>query len=243
MRNLILNLTNEGGFIYNSAFLLRANLNRLLKPLSLYGQLGNFEPVSMKFGIDRGTPIDRFWIEDFLAKNKKFIKGVCLEIGNDHYTKKFGSNFFKRSDILDIDKGNTKANIIGDLKNLKNTVKNDTYDCVILTHVLGQIDNLESAISEIKRITKKGGTVLVTAACFSPTYGEAKNYWRILPEGAKYLFGKYFGKQNVSVSSYGNVSAGQNFWVGMSQEDINQQELSFNDPRFPCITCVVAKKT
>ena len=143
---------------------------------------------------------------------------------------------------MDVDRKNKSANIYGDLKNLKGIVEDETYDCIILTHVLGFIDDLDSAVSEIYRILKKGGVVLVTTACFSPTYKDSRNFWRILPEGAKYLFSKHFGINNVSVSSYGNVLAGQCFWVGMSQEDLSKEGLEYNDPQFPCIVKVCAIK-
>lgn len=229
---------------YQLAFRVRGKINRIIKPGKTYwtSVKNSMEPLSTKYGIDRGLPIDRFWIEKFLDNNKKFIKGVCLEIGSDSYTKKYGAKNVKRVDILDIDKKNSFANIYGDLRNLKSEIKDETYDCIILTHVLGLIDDLDSAVSELKRITKEKGVVLVTSACISPTYEDAINYWRILPEGAGYLFGKYFGKGNISVSSYGNVLAGQCFWAGMSQEDLTYDQLDYNDPRFPCIVSVRAIK-
>ncbi len=230
--------------IYQLALKVRGRINRFLKPASAYWTpvKNNTKPLSVKYGIDRGLPIDRFWIEKFLNKNKKLIRGRCLEIGSDSYTKNFGSKKVNKIDVLDINEENSHANIYGDLKNLKSEIKDETYDCVILTHVLGLIDDVDSAVSELKRITKESGVVLVTSACISPTYGDAKNYWRILPEGATYLFGKYFGKGNVSVSSYGNVLAGQCFWVGMSQEELTRGQLNYNDPRFPCIVSVRAIK-
>lgn len=216
---------------------------RLTKPAEFYFRpKHSIEPLSSHFGFDRGTPIDRVWIEDFLNKNRKLIRGRCLEITDDFYTKKFRGDKVSESDVLDIDRKNKKANIYGDLRNLKGVIKDNTYDCVILTHVLGLIDDLDSAVNELKRILKPGGVVLVTSACISPTYNLETNFWRIMPQGARYLFGKHFGKENVKVGSYGNVLAGQSFWVGMAQEELTKKELMYNDPHFPCIVTICATK-
>jgi len=45
--------------------------------------LRTVQPISRVFGFDRGTPIDRVYIENFLEKNKNLIKGVVCEIAED----------------------------------------------------------------------------------------------------------------------------------------------------------------
>ncbi len=64
-------------------------LTRLLKRPNWHN-LRTLEPVSKVFGFDRGTPIDRVYIEDFIKKNSKYIKGVVCEIAENTYSRKFG---------------------------------------------------------------------------------------------------------------------------------------------------------
>ncbi|MBI1863724.1 class I SAM-dependent methyltransferase [Candidatus Woesebacteria bacterium] len=223
---------------------IRSSITKKIKSKSRYFlATKSLKPLSRKFGFDRGTPIDRFWIESFLKENRRQIKGKCLEITDNFYIKKFGLSKVKTRDVLDIDIKNKKANIHGDLRNLKNKIKDNSYDCVILTHVLGAIDEYEKALLEIKRILKPGGVLLLTSSCFSPIYIQGpKNYWRFTPDGAKHVFGNIFGERKVKVKSYGNVLTGQCFWVGMSQEELSKYELEYNDPEFPCIVGVLARK-
>ncbi len=222
---------------------IRARINRTLFPARNYWLAAKTtKPISTKYGFDRGTPIDRYWIEDFLSNNKKYIKGRCLEVTDDAYTFKYGGKKVSQADVLDVDKSNKKANFYGDLRDLKNVVEDNTYDCIILTQVLGLIDNLGNAVSECHRILKPGGVLLVTSACFSPTYDLKSDYWRFTPHGAENLFGRFFDENDLEVTSYGNVLAGQCFWVGMSQEDLTTEELQYNDPRFPCIVAIKAIK-
>lgn len=226
----------------NIIFSIRAKIMRWLFPTSSYFRAPkNVHPLSRKFGFDRGKPIDRFWIESYLEEKKNLIHGICMEIGSDTYTKQFGSNI-TRADVLDVVPRGKSVKIIGDLRNLKGVVKDNTYDCIVLTHVIGMIDDLPSAVSEVKRILKPGGVVIVTVACFGPLPLDNIAYWRITPKGLRYLFEGQFGAKNINTKMYGNALTGQYFWIGMSQEELTLEELTYNDPEFPCIACLTAYK-
>ena len=197
----------------------------------------NLKPLSSKFGFDRGNPIDRHWIESFLRENQNAIRGRVLEITDAKYTKKYGGPKVTQSDVLDINLKNKVANIHGDLRSLSK-VKPNTYDCIILTHVLGLIDNVHAAASEIYRILKPGGTLLFTSSCLGPVLNE-KVFWRFTPHSVNFVFKKF---KRRSIHTYGNVLAGQAFWVGMAQEDLTFSQLSYSDPRFPVIVAMRATK-
>src|SRR6185503_1474005 len=55
-----------------------------------WGDLRRLRPVSRTFGYDRGLPVDRYYIESFLERNRRDIDGRTLEIGDDEYTRRFG---------------------------------------------------------------------------------------------------------------------------------------------------------
>lgn len=225
---------------------MRATINRTLFPSGSYllfeRKKRNLNPISSKFGFDRGTPIDRFWIENFLSKNQKYIKGKVLEITDSKYSKKYGKDRITHIDALDININNTKANIHGDLRDLKGIIGNNQYDCIILTHVLGLIDNYESAIEECRRIIKPGGVLLFTGSCLGPILENNDVYWRFTPNSVKFIMEKYFKPKSLLIESYGNVLAGQAFWVGMAQEDLAAEELKFQDKRFPCVVSAIVTK-
>jgi SAM-dependent methyltransferase len=220
------------------------NLVLAIKPAAGYYLFGrqnrSTRPLSYSFGFDRGTPIDRYYIELFLEKQRKSITGVCLEVTDEVYIRKYGRKVTK-ADILDIDQSNQKATIIDDLRSLAK-VKDNTYDCVLLTHVLGMVDDIEAAVKQAYRVLKPGGVLLATHSCLGPMWGKDAGCWRLLPKGAKYLFGKYFDNDQVMVEPLGNVLSGQAFWVGMSLEDLTEKELSNNDDSFPVILGIKAIK-
>ncbi len=122
-------------------------MKRLLKRLinrPNWHNLRNLEPVSKIFALDRGTPIDRVYIEDFLSKHRDIIKGVVCERADNYYSKKFGNNV-KKYEILHYTDDNPNATIIGDLSDIS-TIPQNKIDCFILTQTLNFFYDFKSAI-------------------------------------------------------------------------------------------------
>lgn len=235
-------MKNNQSILFYLLSRIRASFTRRIKPASLYwSPIRSVKPLSTKVGFDRGTPIDRFYIELFMREYARDIHGVCLEVGDNRYTLTHGREKVERADVLDADTNNKKAAIIGDLRNLSQVIDN-SYDCIILTHVLGLIDDYDSAIGTIHRILKKDGVLLYIGSCLPITREIEGAFWRFTRTGAEYIFKKRFGKDNVSVCTYGNVLIASSIMAGMAQEELENEELLYNDPHYPCIVAVRAVK-
>jgi hypothetical protein len=65
-----------------------------------FGMLRTVFPTSRVFGIDRGLPINRYYIEKFLARHAADIRGRVLEVADNAYTRKFGGDRVVTSDVL-----------------------------------------------------------------------------------------------------------------------------------------------
>lgn len=223
---------------------IKKTVKRLLKPAFFYFLNHKTEPLSNYHGFDRGKPVDRFYIENFLEQNERLIKGVCLEVLSNDYTIKYGGTKVSKSDILDIDRSNKNATIVDDLRKLK-SVGDNTYDCLILTQVLQFIDDISAAISECYRVLKPGGTILATLPSLSridPISGKEGDFWRFTSASASYLFSKNFKSEQTEIKSFGNVRSGIYFYAGLAQEDTSIKTLRENDPNFPLIITIKALK-
>ena len=126
-----------------------------------FGHLRRLTLVSRKFGYDRGQPIDRYYIENFLGCQAKDIKGRVLEIKDDTYSRRYGGSRVEVSDVLDILEDNPWATVVADLTHAPH-VPSDTFDCILCTQTLHLIYDVRSAISTLHRILKPGGVLLVT---------------------------------------------------------------------------------
>lgn len=224
---------------------IRKQIAALLDPINPQDLLKKYLPVSNVYGLDRGKSVDRWYIEKFMSENRNDIKGKTLEILDRDYTKKYGKGKVTFSHILDIDLNNRHADIYGDLRNLKNKIKSNTYDCIILTQVLQYIDEPVAALKECHRILKPGGVILATIPTICRVdcvAGDEGDYWRFTRAGSVQLFRKAFPKQNIEAKAQGNILTGMGFWVGLSQSDYNKEDFAHNDPNFPCLITVRAHK-
>ena len=212
--------------------------------LKFWSDHRKLEPVSDIYGLDRGQAIDRYYIENFLEKNKKDINGIVLELLNSNYTRKYGQRNIVRSDILDIDVANKNANIYADLTKA-DSVKSDTYDCFILTQTLQFIFDLKNALCHSYRILKPGGTMLVTIPCVSRidcVAGIDSDFWRFTKASANRMFTEFFPSDSIQIEVYGNVLVCTSFLMGLASEELKKEELDYYDPNFPLLVCIRAVK-
>lgn len=218
---------------------------RLLYPVNL-GELDRLHPISTLFGYDRGQPIDRYYIENFLLQHKNDIHGRVLEIGDNTYTKQFGGNRVKQSDILHAVEGNPSATIVADLAQTDN-IPSDTFDCIILTQTLQFIYDLPSAVKHLYKILKPGGVLLATLPGISQIsrydmdrWGE---FWRFTTQSAQRLFEKEFMTENIEVKAYGNVLIAIAFLHGLAAEELKPEYFEYQDPDYQVLVTVRAAKS
>lgn len=208
-------------------------ISRQYSPVARTGEycLGRLEPISRKFGIDRGRPIDRYYIEKFLSKNCNDIRGRVLEVGSPHYTNIFGASGVI-SDVLHAEDGNSLATLVGDLATGVG-IPEQLFDCMILTQTFPFIYNVHDAIKHAYAALKPGGVLLATLSGISQIsrYDMEKwgDYWRFTTASATRLFADVFGPNNVNVESHGNVLVACAFLQGVAVEELDQSDLDFND--------------
>ncbi|WP_310428154.1 methyltransferase domain-containing protein [Chamaesiphon sp. VAR_48_metabat_135_sub] len=209
-----------------------------------FGSLRRVTPISRVFGYDRGLPIDRYYIENFLAHQAQDIQGCVMEIGDNFYTHKFGEDRVTKSDVLHVVEGNPDATIVGDLSNSDN-IPSDSFDCLVLTQTLHLIYDMKDAVKTIYRILKPGGVALVTVPGISQiAIDEWKDYWcwSLTTLSAQRLFVEVFPTKNVTVEHYGNVLAATAFLQGIATEELEKQELDYRDPSYQVLITVRAVK-
>ncbi len=191
-------------------------------------------PISREWGLDRGRPIDRYYIENFLTQYTADIKGRILEIGDDTYTQKYGGERVSQSDVLNLFEGNPKTTIVADLTNAPH-VQSATFDCIIFTQTLQLIYDVRAGIQTLHRILKPGGILLATFPGISQTgdfeWGDYW-YWNFTTFSAKRLFEEVFTPANVKVEAYGNVLSATAFLYGLAFEELTKQELDYYEPGY-----------
>jgi glycosyltransferase involved in cell wall biosynthesis len=208
------------------------------------GNLRRTMPLSKSFGYDRGGPVDRYYIENFLEENAGYVTGNVLEIGSNDYTLRYGGDRVRKADVLDIDPANPAATIIGDLSHADH-IKGDQFDCIILTQTLQLIYDFQAALRHCHRLLKPGGALLLTVPGISQTdYGRHDGtwYWSFRGASVQKLLQTAFNPVNIRVQTHGNVLAATAFLYGMGTGEITDKEKDDHDPHYEVIIAASALK-
>jgi SAM-dependent methyltransferase len=209
-----------------------------------FGSLRRVTPISTSWGLERGLPVDRYYIEGFLARFAHDIRGRVLEAGDNSYTKRFGGSRVTRSDVLHVREGSPGATIVADLTRADH-VESETFDCIILTQTLHLIYDTRSAIRTLHRILKPGGVLLATFPGISQIdhhdWGDSW-YWSFTTLSARRLFEEIFSSPG-EVESHGNVLAALSFLHGLAAEELESRELDHHDPDYQLLIAVRAIKS
>ena len=208
------------------------------------GDLRRVTPIDPNWGFERGTPIDRVYVERFIGSHAADIRGRVLEIAAPDYTNAFGRGV-ERVDILMATEGNPEATIVGDLTSAPH-VPDDSFDCAIVTQTMQFIYEVSSALATLHRILAPGGVLLATvpgltkiSSIEDELYGE---WWHFTGRSVRRLAEDVFGAGNVDVETYGNVLAASGFLYGLASSDLESAELDAHDPLYEVVIGLRAVK-
>lgn len=200
-------------------------------------------PVSRMLGTERGTAIDRRYIEQFLREHAGLIRGRTLEVASSGYIRRFhsGATSF---DVLHVEPGHAETTIVGDLTQPA-SLPEARVDCFVCTQTFNFVYDLHAAIDGAYHLLAPGGVLLATLGGASPIsrYDMDRwgDYWRFTDVSARRAFSRRFSELNVL--TYGNVLAVKAIFDGLSIEDLPEPELLDRvDPDFQVVIGVVAKK-
>jgi SAM-dependent methyltransferase len=201
------------------------------------------EPVSRVFGFDRGKPVDRWYIERFLAEHAADVRGRVLEVAESTYTGWYGGDDVTTSDVLYASAENPDATVVGDLTT-GDGIAEAAFDCFICTQTLQVIYDVRAAVAGTRRLLAPGGVLLATLPGISQISREDMrdwgDWWRFTARSAERLFGEVYGDENVEVKQYGNVHAAAAFLYGLAAEDVDPVALETVDPDFHLLMTVRA---
>lgn len=216
----------------------RGRMTRLATGSAGWGDLRSFSPLDAYDGARRGQPIDRYYIDEFLARWSADVRGVVLETGHSEYSRRFGGGRVTRSEVLHAVAGNRRATIVGDLAR-GGTLPPATFDCIVLTQTLQYVESPADALRACRDALAPGGSLLLSAPSLSRLSdvdrAETGEYWRFTADSITALMASLFGRERVLVEAPGNLVAATAFLHGIAAEELSEDELRHRDPRYALV--------
>ncbi|MBJ7458396.1 MAG: methyltransferase domain-containing protein [Thermoleophilaceae bacterium] len=209
-----------------------------------WGSFKRTKPFSECYGWDRGTPIDRWYIERYLESTKQYIHGDAMEIRDPAYVNRFGGSRVDKAHVVDIDADNPRADLVADLC-VPESLPSGAYDSVVLTQTFHLLADEQVALDNLWNSLKPGGTLIITAPCLSRVDHEIPevDFWRYTPRGFEQRLQLCLpADAKISVEGHGNALSGAAFFLGLAAEELDESDLAVDDPFFPITCCARVEK-
>ncbi|MFN0301740.1 MAG: hypothetical protein ACKVQU_15465 [Burkholderiales bacterium] len=218
------------------------HMQRLARPLKrLYAIKRPGEPVSREFGLDRGTSLDRYWIERYLAQHASTERGSALEVGETTYLERFFPNF--TGSHLELADDGTPNCVVIDL-DASNPSIEPRFDLMIATQVYNFVYETRAAIRNTAALLKPGGVLIGSVGGITQISRHDADRWghyfSFTAQSWERLLREAFAE--VSIESFGNVDTACAFLNGLAMEEIDRDLLNRHDPDYPVSICFKAVK-
>lgn len=196
-----------------------------------FGDVRRTAPLTA-WGEERGTPVDRHYIESFLTGHADAVAGCALEVKEDLYASRLGA---ATVDVVDLDPLNPRATVVGDLCDPA-TLGTRSYDTVLLTQTLQYLPDPVAGLRNLLRALRPGGSLLVTVPCLQRVDGPP-DLWRWTPTGLERHLRAALGAADadLEVVGLGNSLAARSFLFGLAREDLDPAVLAADDPAYPLV--------
>jgi SAM-dependent methyltransferase len=210
-------------------------LHRRARPVR-WGSLRRPRPVSEHYGRDRGTPVDRVYIDAFIGEHAADIRGRVLEVGSTVYATHFGTDV-SRLDVVDIAVNSPDTTIVADLADA-GSLPEATFDCILLPQTLQYVRDVDTALANCWQSLRPGGVLLVTVPAIAKLDHHLIDVdrWRFLPNGLAQWAGRACPDAQTEVGAEGNLVASIAFLHGVAAEELRADELAARDESYPMIT-------
>lgn len=202
-----------------------------------FGSFRRLTPISPIFAIDRGLPIERYYIERFLEARRDDVRGVAMEFGDTFYLDKFGGERVSTREVFSYVEAEG-ATVVGDLTG-EVAPSVQPLDCIVCTQTIQMIYDIELSVRRLCDMLKPGGVLLLT------THGTSKvgrhldtdgwaEYWHLTQQAVRTLLERNFDG-TCEVEAYGNVLAATSALHGLAASELTPEELDYKDRDFDVI--------
>ncbi|MBW4562901.1 MAG: class I SAM-dependent methyltransferase [Mojavia pulchra JT2-VF2] len=203
-----------------------------------WGDLRRNSPLCPVFGFTRGTPIDRYYLGQFIREIRHQVAGTVLELGGIVENRElYQFSHVTEYQTLDV-APRPGVTQVGDVHDLA-AIAPESLDAIVVFNVLEHCHNPWVVIHNIYSWLKVGGQCFCLVPSAQRLHDMPGDYWRPLPDGMKQLF-QDFSQQKLYV--YGNPLTVVASFMAISAEELLSHELDNFHPDYPVVTCMVARK-
>ena len=200
-----------------------------------FGSLRRQAPVSRHRGADRGTAIDRHYVEAFARRHADDVHGDVLEICAPEPAPAGSLPAARRGTVLPLD-DTTRFRL--------SQLPPERFDAIVVGHVLHRVYDVRPLVKALYRVLKPGGVLLATLPGVGTVGPDTahETYWSFTPLSAQRLFEEAFPAAKLAVEPCGNVLVATAALHGLAAEELRARELQHRDAAYAVVIGVRAVK-
>jgi SAM-dependent methyltransferase len=203
-----------------------------------FGSLRRIAAICPDFGWSRGTPIDRYYLNNFITTIRHEVRGDVMEVGGVN-TNRETYDFVNATSYLAVDlKMYRNVDIVADV-NDANAFLESCFDSIVAFNVLEHCEFPYKIVSNFLRWLRPGGKIFCMVPSTQRYHPAPRDYWRPMPDAMWSLF-KEFDVDRFVV--YGNALTAIASLMGTAFEELTQEDLDASNPYFPVAICLVARR-
>ncbi len=117
----------------------------------------------------------------------QYAQGALLDVGcGDMPYREFAQAYVERYDSLDIERRASGVTYLGDAEDMR-MVPDSAYDTAMCLSVLEHLPNPRQALSEMNRVLKEGGRLILSVPHLSRLHEEPHDYHRFTRHGLRVM--------------------------------------------------------
>ena len=190
------------------------------------------------YDIPQGQTVIPYYVERFLVQHTADIQGNVLAAGDDAVVYQYGIGQVRESHVLPV-----TADAAGGIQLDTQQFAPNSVDCMIVSQYLHRVFDVKTAVSDLHRLLKPGGVLLVTLPGFHNHHKENDWYWGFTNKAAQKLFHTIFSPQTVTIQHEGNVLTATAFLNDLPTSQFRPEELNRRDKQYQLLLTVRAVKS
>jgi len=197
-------------------------------------------PLCQMFGMQRGTPIDRYYLGRFVEEMRPRVTpaGHVLDVGgrtNDRLDYRLHG--VHRYDALDVG-GGPGVTVVADAED-RSAVAAGSVDTVLLFNMLEHCRDPRRVADNVHAWLRPGGSCLAMVPGAQRLHDFPRDYGRPTPDGLATLFAAF---EEIEGRTYGNLATAIGSLAGLAAEEFDPATLDEHLPDYPVATCIRARK-
>jgi SAM-dependent methyltransferase len=194
-------------------------------------------PLDRHYGMGRGVPIARHYINRYVEAIAPQIRGKVLEFGAPTYSASLDCT----RETISIDDADAPTLRLDICDPTVIRLRGGAYDFIICTSVLHLVPDPRRAVENMHELLKPGGTLLVAEKAVSivDPWLSAIDKWRFTPVGLRALLAPF---ADVQVEAFGNLYTMCAYLSGRAAAEIPQEKLDYHDPSYPIVCIATATR-